>query len=72
MSRARVFADVNVHRPREYWDYENLTVQWGEQVRARAAAAGLPVPQFSGVSRRERSRLSIPRSSGSERALGGA
>ncbi|KDO81554.1 hypothetical protein CISIN_1g040656mg [Citrus sinensis] len=31
MSRARVYADVNVHRPRDYWDYESLTVQWGDQ-----------------------------------------
>ncbi|KQK23008.1 casein kinase II subunit alpha-2 [Brachypodium distachyon] len=31
MSTARVYADVNVHRPREYWDYEALAVQWGEQ-----------------------------------------
>ncbi|KAK6128714.1 hypothetical protein DH2020_037564 [Rehmannia glutinosa] len=31
MSKARVYADVNVLRPREYWDYENLTVQWGDQ-----------------------------------------
>jgi hypothetical protein len=31
MSRARVYADVNVHRPREYWDYEALTVNWGDQ-----------------------------------------
>ncbi|KAL0395821.1 UNVERIFIED_CONTAM: Casein kinase II subunit alpha-2 [Sesamum calycinum] len=31
MSKARVYADVNVLRPRESWDYENLTVQWGEQ-----------------------------------------
>jgi casein kinase II subunit alpha len=29
MSTARVYADVNVHRPREYWDYEALSVQWG-------------------------------------------
>lgn len=28
-SKARVYADVNVLRPREYWDYEALTVQWG-------------------------------------------
>lgn len=27
----RVYADVNVHRPREYWDYESLTVNWGDQ-----------------------------------------
>lgn len=31
MSRARVYADINVRRPREYWDYENLTVTWGDQ-----------------------------------------
>ncbi|XP_038970377.1 casein kinase II subunit alpha-like isoform X2 [Phoenix dactylifera] len=31
MSKARVYADVNVHRPKEYWDYESLTVQWGDQ-----------------------------------------
>ncbi|KAK4390444.1 Casein kinase II subunit alpha-2 [Sesamum angolense] len=31
MSQARVYADVNVHRPRDYWDYESLTVQWGDQ-----------------------------------------
>jgi len=29
MSRARVYADVNVRRPREYWDYESLVVNWG-------------------------------------------
>ncbi|KAJ0025834.1 hypothetical protein Pint_08668 [Pistacia integerrima] len=31
MSRARVYAEVNVHRPRDYWDYESLAVQWGDQ-----------------------------------------
>ncbi|KAL6521606.1 Homeobox protein HD-6 [Orobanche gracilis] len=31
MSKARVYADVNELRPREYWDYENFTVQWGDQ-----------------------------------------
>ena len=29
MSRARVYADVNTTRPKEYWDYENMTLQWG-------------------------------------------
>ena len=29
MSRARVYADVNTHRPQDYWDYENVTLQWG-------------------------------------------
>lgn len=30
-SNFRVYADVNVHRPRDYWDYEALTVNWGDQ-----------------------------------------
>ncbi|CAL1372014.1 unnamed protein product [Linum trigynum] len=30
-SKARVYPDVNVIRPKEYWDYETLTVLWGEQ-----------------------------------------
>ena len=29
MSKARVYADVNVLRPKDYWDYESLAVQWG-------------------------------------------
>lgn len=28
-SRARVYADVNTQRPREYWDYESHVVEWG-------------------------------------------
>lgn len=31
MSRARVYADVNVQRPRDYWDYESFVLQWGDQ-----------------------------------------
>lgn len=30
-SRARVYADVNAHRPRDYWDYESYVVEWGNQ-----------------------------------------
>ena len=30
-SRARVYADVNSHRQREYWDYESHVVEWGNQ-----------------------------------------
>uniref|UniRef100_H3A271 non-specific serine/threonine protein kinase n=1 Tax=Latimeria chalumnae TaxID=7897 RepID=H3A271_LATCH len=30
-SRARVYADVNTQRPREYWDYESHVVEWGNQ-----------------------------------------
>lgn len=28
-SRARVYTDVNSHKPREYWDYESYVVNWG-------------------------------------------
>lgn len=31
MSQARVYADVNVHKPQEYWDYENAQLEWGNQ-----------------------------------------
>ncbi|KAE8718519.1 putative casein kinase II subunit alpha [Hibiscus syriacus] len=31
MSKSRVYTNVNVLRPKEYWDYESLTVQWGDQ-----------------------------------------
>lgn len=27
-SLARVYADANNNRPDEYWDYENLTIEW--------------------------------------------
>ncbi|GJT97355.1 casein kinase II subunit alpha [Tanacetum coccineum] len=30
-SKAKVYADVNVVRPKDYSDYESLAVQWGEQ-----------------------------------------
>lgn len=29
-SISRIYADVNAQQPREYWDYENLQIQWGE------------------------------------------
>lgn len=28
-SLARVYADVNTHKPREYWDYESHPIEWG-------------------------------------------
>ncbi|OIW10931.1 hypothetical protein TanjilG_27877 [Lupinus angustifolius] len=31
MSKARVYTDINVLRPKEYWDYESLIVHWGDQ-----------------------------------------
>lgn len=29
--RPRVYADVNTHRPRDYWDYETHVIEWGQQ-----------------------------------------
>merc|ERR1711959_551774 len=31
MSRSRVYADVNEKKPKEYWDYDALVVEWGQQ-----------------------------------------
>lgn len=31
MSKPRYFAEVNLQRPKEYWDYENLSISWGKQ-----------------------------------------
>lgn len=28
ISLPKLYADVNVHKPREYWDYETLPIQW--------------------------------------------
>lgn len=37
MSQARVYADVNVSRPKDYWDYETLSVQWGYELKPRSS-----------------------------------
>jgi len=29
ISIARVYANANQLRPREYWDYENIGIEWG-------------------------------------------
>jgi len=31
VSKSAVYQDVNDTKPKEYWDYENLQVSWGEQ-----------------------------------------
>lgn len=30
-STARIYADVNTHQPREYWEYEEFNITWGNQ-----------------------------------------
>jgi len=48
-SRARVYADVNTHKPRSWWDYEALNVEWGYEGRERGgvAEAGARASGFS-------------------------
>ena len=41
-SRARVYADVNTHRPREYWDYESHVVEWGNQDDYQVSLSSYP------------------------------
>ncbi|CAB4014640.1 Casein kinase II subunit alpha [Paramuricea clavata] len=31
VAKPRVYADVNNHRPRDYWDYETHVIEWGQQ-----------------------------------------
>ncbi|XP_065006273.1 uncharacterized protein LOC103985135 [Musa acuminata AAA Group] len=39
MSKARAYADVNVVRPKEYWDYVSLTVHWGVSSRSSCSCS---------------------------------
>lgn len=51
-SRARVYADVNTHRPREYWDYESHVVEWGNQDDYQVhtySILSIPVDRYFGV-----------------------
>jgi hypothetical protein len=56
VSKARVYCDVNVQRPREYWDYEALTVNWGEQSDYEVVRKG----KSAGGSTARSSRASTP------------
>jgi len=29
ITMARVYADVNEHMPRSYWDYDSVNISWG-------------------------------------------
>ena len=64
-SRARVYADVNSHRPREYWDYEAHVVEWGNQVSSSASAAAASASASSA------GRLSAGEEAGEGQVLGG-
>lgn len=48
----RYYADVNDHKPQEYWDYENVSVTWGDQERyeiVRKLGRGKYSEVFEGV-----------------------
>lgn len=52
VSLPRYYADVNCHQPREYWDYENLPVQWGSAERyeiVRKLGRGKYSEVFAGI-----------------------
>ena len=53
-SLAKVYPDINVVRPREYWDYEALSVQWGDQenYEVRHSCRQKGVAKDSGLSAR--------------------
>eukprot|EP00316_Scyphosphaera_apsteinii_P020841 CAMPEP_0119309414 /NCGR_PEP_ID=MMETSP1333-20130426/15401_1 /TAXON_ID=418940 /ORGANISM="Scyphosphaera apsteinii, Strain RCC1455" /LENGTH=351 /DNA_ID=CAMNT_0007313381 /DNA_START=10 /DNA_END=1065 /DNA_ORIENTATION=- len=62
MSRARWHADVNDKRPKEYWDYESLQVQWGEQDDyqvVRKVGRGKYSEVFEGVNMTNNSKVVI-------------
>lgn len=40
-SKARVYADVNVVRPKDYWDYESLAIQWGYRLPSTFSFASI-------------------------------
>lgn len=45
-SKARVYADINVIRPKDYWDYESLTVQWGYSCSSASSSSFLSIYLF--------------------------
>ncbi|KAJ1906745.1 Casein kinase II subunit alpha [Tieghemiomyces parasiticus] len=61
-SVARVYADANQQQPREYWDYDELQVSWGEQDRyeiIRKIGRGKYSEVFEGVDVREHQKCVI-------------
>lgn len=44
-SLSRVYSDANTKEPKEYWEYETLTVSWGCAV---SSVSALPRAEASG------------------------
>lgn len=30
-SKSRIYTDINIHKPQEYWDYDSYIIEWGNQ-----------------------------------------
>lgn len=61
-SIARVYADVNVRRPAEYWDYDVLSIAWGEQESyeiIKKVGRGKYSEVFAGVNTKDNSKCVI-------------
>jgi casein kinase II subunit alpha len=61
-NRARVYADVNQHRPREYWNYDSLNISWGNQDNyevVRKIGRGKYSEVFEGVQRVHNSKCVV-------------
>ncbi|KAF0984333.1 hypothetical protein FDP41_007510 [Naegleria fowleri] len=62
MSRARVYADVNLRKPKEYWDYESLQIEWGSQDKyeiVRKVGRGKYSEVFEGINAETNERCII-------------
>jgi casein kinase II subunit alpha len=62
-SIARVYADANVHQPKEYWDYDNYNIEWGCVVRKLLAWVCPAAPAAAAVPRLLSPCCSLPLSS---------
>ncbi|CAN1310659.1 Casein kinase II subunit alpha-2 [Linum perenne] len=62
MSKLHVYTDINVLLPKDYWDYESLTVQWGDQDAyevVRKVGRGKYSEVFEGINVNTRERCVI-------------
>ncbi|KAJ1674101.1 Casein kinase II subunit alpha, partial [Spiromyces aspiralis] len=62
ISVSKVYADVNMKKPREYWDYDNVQFQWAEQESyeiIRKIGRGKYSEVFEGINLRDKKRCVI-------------
>ena len=53
----RLYADANLQKPKDYWDYEVLNINWGSQDDYAVTRNRIgPLPASAMVPRRENSR----------------